>query len=109
MSLAPADIAFATELFADIPDLSTRKMFGGMGLYSSGTIFALMQSDASLWLKANAGPFADELAALGSSQWTYTRKNGATSSMPYWALPEAALDDPQLACDLGRAALEALS
>jgi len=36
MSLADADIAFAKELFSDIPDLSTRKMFGGLGLYSAG-------------------------------------------------------------------------
>jgi len=29
--------------------------------------------------------------------------------MPYWRLPHAALDDPDLACDLAREALRALT
>lgn len=108
MSLEAADIAFAKELFADLPDLTTRRMFGGLGLYSGGTIFALMRSDAQILLKATDGPFANRLAEMGCEKWTYTRKNGAQSSMPYWTLPDAALDDPALATALARDALAAL-
>jgi DNA transformation protein len=108
MSLSDADMAFARELLADIPDLSTRRMFGGMGLYSGPTIFALMMSDGRLMLKAARGPFADRMADLGGEQWTYERKNGALSSMPYWTLPDAFMDDPAEACDLARDALDAL-
>ena len=108
MSLSEADIAFVMELFADIPDLGTRRMFGGLGVYSGDTIFALMRSDAQVLLKAPDGPFADSLAAMGCEKWTYTRKNGAQSSMPYWSLPDAALDDPAQACALARDALDAL-
>ncbi len=108
MSLAAADIAFATELFSDIPHLSTRKMFGGLGIYSGDRIFALMRSDAQLLLKATPGPFADKLADLGCEIWSYTRKNGTASTMPYWTLPDAALDDPSLAVSLAHEALDAL-
>lgn len=108
MSLADADIAFAKELFSDIPDLSTRKMFGGLGLYSAGVIFGVMRSDSVILIKAHKGPFADRLAQLGCTQWTTTRMNGNISSMPYWSLPEAALDDPEAACALARDALDAL-
>ncbi|MEP1767605.1 MAG: TfoX/Sxy family protein [Sulfitobacter sp.] len=108
MGLSDADMAFAKELFADIPDLVTRKMFGGMALYSGPTIFALMMSDARLMLKAEKGPFVDHMAGLGAEQWTYTRKDGAQSSMPYWTLPDACLDSPEDACDLARAALDML-
>ena len=31
MSLGAGDMDFARELFSDIPDLTTRRMFGGMG------------------------------------------------------------------------------
>lgn len=108
MSLSDTDIAFATELFADMPTLKTRKMFGGLGIYSGGVIFALLKSDAQILLKAKDGAFADRLAKMGAQRWTYTRKNGALSSMPYWTLPEAAVDDPDLARDLARDALAAL-
>jgi DNA transformation protein len=108
MSLGEADMSFARELFADIPDLTSRRMFGGMGLYSEGTIFALMMSDGLLMLKAAKGPFADRMSALGGVEWTYTRKNGALTAMPYWSLPDAYLDDPEEACALAREALSIL-
>ena len=108
MSLGDADIAFVRDLFNTIPDLTTRKMFGGLGIYSGDVIFALMRSDGQVLLKANKGPFADHMAALGSEIWAYTRKNGAQSAMPYWSLPDSALDDPEEAQDLARQALAAL-
>ncbi len=108
MSLSAADIAFAQELFGDIPDLSTRKMFGGLGLYSDGVIFGLMKSDGQLLLKAQDATFEEKLAGMGSRKWTYTRKNGAESSMPYWTLPDTGLDDPELAVTLAREALSLL-
>lgn len=108
MSLGAADIAFAKELFGALPELSTRKMFGGLGIYSHGEIFALMRSDATLLIKAKDGPFAERLAGMGCEKWTYTRKNGKLSAMPYWTLPEDAMDDPESACALARDAIDAL-
>ncbi|MFT6674021.1 MAG: DNA transformation protein [Sulfitobacter sp.] len=108
MSLSAADIAFATDLFHDLPDLTTRRMFGGLGLYAQGKIFALLRSDGQIMIKSTGGGFADELAAMGAQKWAYTRKNGAQSSMPYWTLPDAALEDPDLALALAGRALAAL-
>lgn len=108
MSLSNADIAFAKDLFSDLPDLSTRRMFGGLGIYSGETIFALMRSDTQILLKAPPGPFADKMAAMGSEIWSYTRKNGISSTMPYWTLPNTALDDPQAATALAQEAIAAL-
>lgn len=101
-------MAFARELFADIPDLGTRRMFGGMGLYCGDTIFGVQLSDGRIMLKAAKGPFADRMRDLGGEEWTYERKNGAQSAMPYWTVPDAYLDDPEEACTLARAALDAL-
>ncbi len=98
MSIADSDIAFAREVFSALPDLSHRKMFGGICLYSEDTVFALASSDGRLYLKAT-GDLADRLAADGAEQF---------HSMPYWSLPEDMLDDPDAACDLARETLRHL-
>ena len=46
--------------------------------------------------------------AAGWQPCTYTRKDGAQISMPYWTLPDDLLDDPETVCDWARRALAAL-
>lgn len=99
MAVADADIAFATDLFSDLGNLTTRKMFGGICLYVDGDVFALMSSDAQLYLKVK-GDVADQLAQDGATRF---------HNMPYWSLPEAALDDPDAACTLARRTRATLS
>jgi DNA transformation protein len=107
MSVSDADIAFALELFEGLGALTTRKMMGGLCLYRDGTIFAILQSDGSIWLKG-AGRFADRMTAEGWTRWTYSREGKTSTAMPYWQLPDDALDDPDRACDLARSALAEL-
>ncbi|MEO1639284.1 MAG: TfoX/Sxy family protein [Pseudomonadota bacterium] len=98
MALAEADIAFARDLFADLGAVTTRKMFGGICLYQDGTVFAFMSSDARLYLKVS-GEMMDELNAAGAEQF---------DNMPYYSLPEPALDDPDEACTLALRGLAVL-
>lgn len=55
-----------------------------------------------------AGPMVETLEGEGWERWTYTRDNGVSSSMPYWTMPEALLDNPDEACGWARRALAAL-
>ncbi len=89
-------------LFEGLGPLTTRKMMGGLCLYFDGQIFAILSSQGRLFLKAK-GDFARALAAQGAVQFGMEGK-----TMGYWTLPEAALDDPELACDWARKALAAL-
>jgi len=107
MSISDADIAFALELFAPLGGLSHRKMMGGVTLYRDGQIFALAGSTGTIYLKAT-GAFADRLAGEGAQKFTSTGRNGKSQSMGYWTLPDAAHDDPEVACDWARLALEHL-
>ena len=107
MAVSDADIAFVRDLFSELGGITTRKMFGGLGIYSEGTIFAIKMSDGTLRLKG-AGAMVETFATEGWEPWTYTRKDGAASSMPYWTMPEALLDDPQAACEWARRALSHL-
>lgn len=107
MAISAEQIEFVRDLFADVGPITTRKMFGGLGIYAEGTIFALMMSDGTVRLKG-VGDMPAAYEAEGWEPWVYTRKDGASSSMPYWALPEALLDDPEDACHWARRALAAL-
>lgn len=107
MALSDDQIAFALELFEGLGDVSYRKMFGGLSLYHQGQIFGIMMSDGHVFLKGQ-GAFATRVEAEGWTPWAYETKSGKQARMPYWRLPEAALDDPDAAVDLARAALAAL-
>lgn len=107
MSVGEADIAFALELFSTIPDLTTRKMMGGLCLYSEGVIFAIIHSGGLIYLKSK-DTFITEIEELGGTRWTYTRGDGKVTGMPYWSLPERFLDDPTEACALATRALKHL-
>lgn len=96
MSLSEGDIAFALDLFHDLGGVTHRKMFGGMCLYHDGTVFALCASDGQLYLKTRT-PAA--LFDMDTAQF---------HNMPYFAVPDDILDDPQRACTIARRALSVL-
>lgn len=98
MSVSDADIAFAMDHFSEIGPITYRKMFGGICLYYDGTVFSLVSSNGTIYLKSK-GDLAAELASDGGTQF---------HNMPYWSLPDAALEDPTEACALARRALSAL-
>ncbi len=105
ISVSTEEIEAARDLFAGLGEITTRKMMGGLCLYHEGTIFAIMMGDGGLFLKG-AGPFVAELEAEGCTQWSYQREGrDKPTKMPYWTLPDAALDDPEIACDWARRAL----
>jgi len=101
LAVSDEQIAFVRDLFRDLPAITTRKMFGGLSIYSEGAIFAIIGPEGALLLKAK-GALAQELADEGCTQWVYADKPGASNVMPYWTFPDAALDDPELACNWAR-------
>ncbi|MEM6727130.1 MAG: TfoX/Sxy family protein [Pseudomonadota bacterium] len=93
MAITDADIAFAREVFRNLPALTTRKMFGGLSLYSEGKVFAIVGPENRIYIKAK-GALADDLAAEGSEKFTFESAT-KSATMGYWTLPDAALDDPE--------------
>lgn len=96
--VSDADIAFVMDVFSELGPITSRKMFGGICLYYDGTVFSLVSKDGTIYLKCK-GSLAAELSDDGGTQF---------HNMPYWSLPDAALEDPVMAYDLGRRALAAL-
>lgn len=98
------DDAAIRDMFARLGDVTIKRMFGGKGIYFNGAILAL-EVDGEVLLKADALS-APQFAAAGSQQWTYDGK-GKPVKMPYWSIPDVALDDPDELIHWTRLAYEA--
>ncbi len=108
MAVTEEQIAHALELFEGIGPMTTRKMFGGLGIYGDGKIFAVLMSDGVLKLKG-AGAMVNVFEREGWERWTYSREgSNKVTAMPYWTVPYALLDDPEEASEWARRALAEL-
>ena len=104
MALSDEEIAHVLDLFSDLGSVTTRKMFGGLGIYHEGTIFAVVMRDGRTLLKGQ-GDMQTRFQDMGLERWSYARPGKAPTNMPYWHLPDSALDDASEACALARAAI----
>lgn len=106
MTATPEEIASYRDLFSGLGEITTRPMMGGTVFYADGKLFATHHGEGRLYLRTKGG-LAKRLETEGAHQLTWTRPtDGKVQSMGYWSLPDAALDDPALACDLARDALK---
>lgn len=88
----PEIVTHALELFASLPGVHAKPMFGGWGFYAEDVFFALVAFD-TLYLKADA-PSQALFEAAGSQPFRYTYKDGRTVTMGYWTAPEDTLESP---------------
>lgn len=100
------DEDFLRDLFAGAGSLSFRKMFGGLGIYADGMIFAVILKD-ELMLKGDEHCSAYYEAA-GMKRWTYNNsKSGKKVLMPYWSAPEQAMESAEEMAPFARQAFDA--
>jgi DNA transformation protein len=78
------------ELFATIEGATLRRMFGGIGVFKDGLMFALVADDV-LYMKADEAT-APRFAAEGFGQWIYPGRDRPVP-MPYWQVPDRLFDD----------------
>ena len=99
--------AFVQELFAGLGPIAIKRMFGGAGGYADGLMFLLL-TDEAIYLKVDDA-LKRELRAEDSGPFMWQAKSGPRAGekidMGYWRLPDAALDDPDLAASWGAKAL----
>lgn len=98
---------FVRELFAGMGRIEVKRFFGGAGAYAGGVMFLLISEDV-IYLKADEALQA-RLGKAGSAPFIWRPKTGRYGGeavpLGYWRLPEAAMDDPELAVEWGALAL----
>ena len=90
--------AYVMEQFGRL-DVTSRKMFGGVGLYVGGLFFALIDDDV-LYFKIDEQTQGD-FEGRDSHGWI---PPGATGPMGYMSVPSEVLEDPDELADWARKA-----
>ena len=78
---------------ARLPEMSARAMFGGFGLYKSGTIVGII-IDGELYLKVDETN-KKKYEAMGSTPFVYKRKDGKDTEMSYWKIPPEIIESSE--------------
>ena len=91
------------ELFEPVGGVTIKRMFGGLGVFKGGLMFALVADDV-LYFKADETT-SPRFAAEGFGQWLYEGR-GKSVAMPYWRAPDRLYDEADDFADWARAAFE---
>lgn len=92
---APEEAETVVEILSEIGDVSSRKMFGGFGLFEGGKMFGIIDSGGKLFLKADDSNLS-VFEASGSE------KHGR---MPYYSVPEDVRGSGKKLCEWARASI----
>lgn len=95
--------SFLLELAAPLGPVTSRRMFGGVGLFADGLMFGLVVDDV-LYFKVddeNRPAFESE----GMEVFSYERSGGKRASLSYWRVPERLFDEPEEFVDWARDAV----
>ncbi|NNE37840.1 MAG: TfoX/Sxy family protein [Gammaproteobacteria bacterium] len=95
---------FLAEVFADLGPIRARRMFGGYGIYIDGLMFALVADD-TLYLKTDKAS-SIRFEEKGLTPFEYM-KNGKPVKMSYYLAPEEIYEDPDIALEWGKLAIDA--
>ena len=90
MSVTPSFRSFVEDQLESLLPIHTRAMFGGVGIYTEGTFFALMANDV-LYLKVDETTRSD-YEALGLEPFRPYGPDGM--EMSYREIPADLLEDP---------------
>ena len=81
------------DVLGHIDGVTSKRMFGGYGIYLNGVIFALITGDDELRFKADQET-KKKYEELGGEQFIYTgHSNRKPTGMPYWRVPEEVMED----------------
>jgi DNA transformation protein len=89
MAVSDSYLTFILEQLDDVPRVATRRMFGGVGIYSDGTFFAVIDND-TLFFKV------DDALALryrAKGMPPFAPIPGARPMMGYYQVPPDVLED----------------
>jgi DNA transformation protein len=92
LRVAPEFRDFALDQLARVPQLRSKRMFGGIGLYSGELFFGIVAADELFFKVDDSNRAAYE--AAGSEPFRPLADPKRPVSMSYWRVPIEVLEDP---------------
>lgn len=102
MAVSPDFVAFVLDQLEGLGGVTTRRMFGGAGLWRHGLFFGLIAEDV-LYLKADAET-RDAFEAAGGEAF---RPFGRKRNLGFWSVSAETLEDEDALQGWARLAVEA--
>lgn len=84
------------DFLAQTGEVTSKKMFGGYGIFENGLMFALVNSKAELFFKVG-GKNRHDYEKAGSSRF---------GKMPYWEVPKEVIDNDNLLLTWAHSSIE---
>jgi DNA transformation protein len=103
LRVAPEFRDFVLDQLARVPQLRSKRMFGGVGLYSGERFFAIIAADELFFKVGDSNRAAYE--AAGSEPFRPLADPSRPVSMSYWRVPIEVLEDPAELVEWARAAI----
>ena len=88
MAVSESYLAYITDQLSEFGDFQSKKMFGGIGFFREGKMFAMIGGD-TFRLKVDESNQADFEAKGMKPYESKTKKKG----MPYWEVPADVIED----------------
>lgn len=85
-------LEYVLDILSPLGDITYRSMFGGVGLYYRGLIFAIIADDV-LYFKVSDDNRVD-YEAMGSEPFTYMGKEKPVK-ISYWKVPEEIMENSE--------------
>ena len=101
MAVSEEFLVYVLEQFRELGEVTSRKMFGGAGVYFGGKFFALVDDD-ELYLKVDDDnrPQFEKADSHPFEPWAGHIMNG------YWAVPVEVLEDPAALAEWSKHSIE---
>jgi len=87
------------DLMNRLPGVFSRPMMSGWCIYSNKIPFAAIIGN-ELFFKIKDDKMKEKMKSLGSIQFKYKKKDKKVVTMSYWSVPEEAIDNSDLFCEL---------
>lgn len=81
------------DVMGGIPNIRSKKMFSGWGIYKDGIIFAII-ADSDLYFRTDEKTRSD-FKKYGSEAFSYPRAGKTAVLKNYWRVPEEIMEDKE--------------
>jgi len=102
VTVSAEQLAWIADQLSELGPVTTRRMFGGAGLYFDGVMFGLVDDDVCYFKADDAS--RQDYVARGCAAF---RPSPGKASMSYFAVPDDVLEDPTELAEWASRAVEA--